>query len=77
MNFFKNLTFFTNSLVTMYESFISLRIEYVDMIFDQPYTSMSAQYDMVLTKTGTVTGSSKGQPYHDLSLETLQQKRMV
>ena len=35
---------------------------------------MSAQYNAVLTKIGTVTGSSREQPHHDLGSETLQQK---
>ena len=69
------------SLLTIYKSFIRSHLDYVNVIYDQPYNASfvnkieSIQYNAALAITGAIRGTSKEKLYQELGLEYLQHRR--
>ena len=72
---------YRGSLLTIFRSFVKLRLEYDDVLYDQSYNNTfhqkmeSVQYNATLAITGAVRGSSRENFYQELGLESLQQRR--
>ena len=68
-------------LITIYKLFIRPHLDYADMIYNQTFNMSfqqkmeTIQYNIALTITGTIRGSSREKFYQELDLETLQQRR--
>ena len=68
-------------LLTIYKSFIKTHLVYGDIIYDKAYyTSFhqnveKIQYDSRLALTGVIGGTSKGELYQELGLESLEKRR--
>ena len=67
-------------LVTICKSFISLHLDYADVIFDKPSNATfsnrieSAQYNAALAITGTIRGTSNEKLYQELGSETMKER---
>ena len=68
-------------LVTIYESFLRLHVDYGDILYDQAFNNSfherleSIQYDAALAITGAIRGSAREKLYEELGFESLQQRR--
>ena len=73
----------SNSLITIYKSFIQPPLDYTAIIFDQPENECfckkieSVQYNAALTITGATQGTSREKLYKELGLETLKSRRWL
>ena len=69
------------ALITIYQTFIRLRLGYGDILFDQAFNTSfhqkleSIQYIFCLVLAGTVRGTSREKLYQELVLESLQHQR--
>ena len=69
------------SSVTIYKSFVRPHLDYGDIIFGQAFNNSfyqrmeSTWYNAALAITGTILGTSKERPYHQLGSESLQSRR--
>ena len=67
--------------LTRYKSFIKTHLVYGDIIYDKAYyTSFhqnveKIQYDSTFALTGVIRGTSKGELYQELGLESLEKRR--
>ena len=70
-----------NSLLTIYKSFIRPRLDYGDVIYDQPNNETfnhkieSVQYNATLAITEAIKGISRERLYQELSLESMKDRR--
>ena len=70
-----------SSLFTIYKNFIRSRLDYADIIYDQPYNSAfhdkleSIQHNACLAITGAIRGTSTEKIYQELGLESLKSRR--
>ena len=70
------------SLFTIYKTFVRPHFDYGDMIYDQTYNASfhrkldSIQYSACLAIAGTIRGTSYEKLNQELSLETLQSRRL-
>ena len=66
-----------SSLLTIYKTFIRSQLDFVDVVYDQAFSSSSReklesiQYNACLAITGAVRGTSSEKLYHELGLESL------
>ena len=78
-----NLLLPRSSLLTIYKSFVRPRLDYGDVIYDQPNNSRlsdkieSVQYNASLAITGAIRGTSKEKLYQELGLESLKDRRWL
>ena len=69
------------SLLTIYKSFIRPHLDYGDIIYDQAYNVLfhqkleQIQYNAALAITGAIRGTSREKLYHELGLESLEQRK--
>ena len=69
------------SLLCIYKSFIRPRLDYADVIYDQPHNENfcskveSIQYNAALAITGAIKGSSRECFYRELGLESLRDRQ--
>ena len=72
-----------NSLVTIYKSHVRPHLDYGDVVYDRPGFSNftkkleSIQYDACLAITGCFRGTSREKLYLELSLESLEDRRLM
>ena len=72
-----------SALLTIYRSFIRLRLDYGDVIYDQPENKSfsskieSIQYNASLAITGAIKGTSQEKLYQELGLESLRSRRWL
>ena len=61
-----------HALITIYKSFVSPRLDYGDIIYDQPNNERlnqkieQIQYNSALAITGAITGTSQSKLYNEL-----------
>ena len=78
-----NLLLPRSSLLTVYKCFIRLRLDYGDVIYDQPNLSSlankieSVQYNAALAINGAIRGTSKEKLYQELGFESLKDRRWL
>ena len=66
-----------NSLLTIYKSFISLHLDYCDIIYHQPNNGSlcekieSIQFQAALAMTGAIHGTSQTKLYKELGVESM------
>ena len=78
-----NLTLPCSSLLIIYKSFIRPRLDYGDIVYDQPNNSYlsekieSLQYNAALAITSAIKGSSKEKLYQELGFESLKDRRWM
>ena len=71
----------SNSLVTIYKSFVRMHLAYADVIFDKPSNatfsneSETAQHNAALAIAGTIKDTSKEKVYQELGFETIKERR--
>ena len=71
----------SNSLVTIYKSFVRMHLAYADVIFDKPSTAdfsneiEPAQHNAALAIAGTIRGASKEKLYQEFGFETIKERR--
>ena len=69
------------SLITIYKSFVRPRLDYSDLIHDQPNDKSfrqqieSVQYNASLAITGAIKGTSRIKLYNETGLESLKFRR--
>ena len=69
------------SSITIYKSFVGPHVDYGDVIFDMAYNNSfqqrleSLHYKASLAITGAIKGPSTERLYHELGLESLQNRR--
>ena len=69
------------SLLTIYKSFVRPLLDYADIIYDKPYSESfkekleAVQYNAFLAITGAIRRTSRERLYHELGLETLNNRR--
>ena len=72
-----------SALLIIYKSFIRPRLDYGDIVYDQPNNSSlsekieSLQYNAALATTGAIKGSSKEKLYQKLRSESLKDRRWM
>ena len=65
-----------NSLITIHKWFVRLRLDYGDVLYDQPNNESlhqkieSVQYNASLAITGAIKGTSQMKLYNELGLES-------
>ena len=70
------------SLITIYKSFVRPRLDYSDLIHDQPNDKSfrqqieSVQYNASLAITGAIKGTSRLKLYNEIGLESLKFRRL-
>ena len=68
-------------LMAMYKAFVRPHLDYGDIIYHEAYSNTfhqnleSSQYNACLPISGTISGSSRENIYHELCLESLQHRR--
>ena len=78
-----NLTLPRSSLLIIYKSFIRPRLDYGDIVYDQPGNSSlsekieSLQYNAALSITGTIKGSSKRKFHQELGFQSVKDRRWM
>ena len=78
-----NLTLPCSSLLIIYKSFIRPRLDYGDIVYDQPNNSYlsekieSLQYNAALAITSAIKGSSREKLYQELGFESLKDRRWM
>ena len=71
------------ALLTIYKSFIRPNVDYCDFIYDQPHNESfcnnleELQYNVALTITGAIKGTSKLKIYEELGLKLLKFRRRM
>ena len=71
----------SQSVVTVYQTFIRPHLDYGDIIYYQTYNDSfhqkmkSIQYNATLATTGAIRGTSKEKLYQELDLESLRKRR--
>ena len=71
----------SQSLLTIYKSFIRPHLEYGDIIYDQPNNERfcnlieKVQYNAALAKTGAIKGASQLKMFNELGIESLKCRR--
>ena len=72
-----------SSLLTIYKKFIQSHFDYADVVYDQSYKSSLheklelIQYNVALSVTVAIRGSSSEKLYQELVLESLQSRRWL
>ena len=70
-----------NALFRIYKSFIRPNVDYRDIIYDTPRNELfknrieNVQYKACIAITGAIQGTSREQLYHDLDLESLENRQ--